>query len=281
MTRGILRASAAALLVMLLATPGRAGALRLDGDAIQGGLINGHADPGARVLFNGKPVRVSPQGQFVIGFGRTAPPKATVAVTFADGRSETKVINVEQREYDVQRIDGLPPRKVTPTAEDLKRIRAENALIAKARRRDTPDPYFASGFIWPVTGIITGVYGSQRILNGQPRQPHYGIDIAAPTGTEVVAPADGVVGLAYADMFFSGNTIIIDHGHGLTSAFLHLDEMLVRDGDRVVQGQLIGRVGATGRVTGAHLDWRVNLFNTRLDPALIAGPMPPLPANRS
>lgn len=251
------------------------GTLVLDGPTLQGALIQGRTDPGAEVTLDREAVRVSPEGIFLVGFHRDAPPKSVLEVTYPDGRREQRVLYVDQRQYQIQRVDGLPPRKVTPNPADLKRIRAETELVKKARSRDDPRTDFLTGFIWPTVGPISGVYGSQRILNGEPRQPHYGIDVAVPTGTPVVAPADGVVTLAHPDLFFSGGTLVVDHGHGLSSSFLHLSRIVVREGERVRQGQKIAEVGATGRVTGAHLDWRINLFDKRLDPQLIAGPMPP------
>ncbi len=219
-------------------------------------------------------MRVSRDGWFLIGFGRDAPPKVVLSVTFPDGRSQRYGLAVKARKYRIQRIDGLPPSKVTPSKEDLKRIRKEVALVKRARKVDDPRTDFLGGFRWPAKGIISGVYGSQRILNGEPRQPHYGIDIAAPKGTRVVAPAAGVVTLVHPDMYFSGGTMMVDHGHGLQSAFLHLSRILVKKGQRVKQGQPIAEVGSTGRSTGPHLDWRINLFGRRLDAALLVGPMP-------
>ena len=249
--------------------------IRLDGPRTQGGLLRGRVAPGTAVAFEGVPVRVSRDGWFLVGFGRDAPPDAKLEVAFPDGRREWMALTVERREYDIQRIDGLPPRKVTPRSEeDLARIREDVRLVKEARAIDDPRSDFLSGFRWPIKGRISGVYGSQRILNGEPRRPHFGIDIAAPTGTKVVAPADGVVTLVHSDMFFSGGTMIVDHGHGLSSAFLHLSRILVEKGERVVQGQPIAEVGASGRSTGPHLDWRINLFDRRLDPALLVGPMP-------
>ena len=225
--------------------------------------------------FDGAPVRVSEDGWFLVGFGRGAPPEAALEVIWPDGRRERQVLTVKPREYQIERVDGLPARKVTPRSEeDLARIAADVALVKKARRTDDARTDFLDGFRWPVKGRISGVYGSQRILNGEPRRPHYGIDIAAPTGTKVLAPAGGIVTMAHPDMFFSGGTLIVDHGHGLSSAFLHLSRILVDEGDRVSQGQAIAEVGSSGRSTGAHLDWRINLFARRLDPALLAGPMP-------
>ena len=248
--------------------------VRLDGPRTQGGLLRGRVPPGSTVEYEGAAVRVSQDGWFLVGFGRDAPPEAELAVVYPDGRSERQVLKVEGREYDIQRIDGLPPSKVTPSEVDLVRIRAEVKMVKKARAVDDPRTDFLSGFQWPVKGIISGVYGSQRILNGEPRRPHFGIDIAAPRGTKVVAPTDGVVTLVHPDMYFSGGTMIIDHGHGLSSAFLHLSRILAEEGERVARGQVIAEVGSTGRSTGPHLDWRINLFGRRLDPALMVGPMP-------
>ena len=175
----------------------------------------------------------------------------------------------------LQRIDGLPPKKVSPSKEDMKRIRKEYAMVRDARARDDAREDFLGGFVWPVKGRISGVYGSQRILNGQPRRPHFGVDVAAPVGTLVRAPAPGIVTLTHDDMFFSGGTLIIDHGHGLSSTFIHLNAILVKEGERVSQGDPIAEVGATGRVTGPHLDWRMNLQGARLDPQLLVEPMAP------
>ena len=265
------------LLAALLSPAATAAAekgVRLEGPRVQGGLLRGRVAPGSRVTFQGHPVRVSKNGWFLVGFGRDAGPKAELSVVSPDGRRQRYGLAVKPRKYRIQRIDGLPPGKVTPSKEDLKRIRREVALVKRARKIDDPRTDFLGGFRWPVKGIISGVYGSQRILNGEPRQPHYGIDIAAPKGTRVVAPAAGVVTLVHPDMYFSGGTMMVDHGHGLQSAFLHLSRILVRKGQRVKQGQPIAEVGSTGRSTGPHLDWRVNLFGRRLDAALLAGPMP-------
>ena len=256
-------------------TPAAETGVRLDGPRTQGGLLRGRVPPGSAVELEGEPVRVSEGGWFLVGFGRDAPPEAELVAIFPDGRRERQVLAVERREYRIQRIDGLPPGKVTPRSEeDLARIRADVEMVKQARTTDDPRTDFLGGFRWPIKGRISGVYGSQRILNGEPRRPHFGIDIAAPAGTRVVAPADGTVTLVHPDMFFSGGTMIIDHGHGLSSAFLHLSRILVEKGERVAQGQLIAEVGSTGRSTGPHLDWRINLFARRLDPALLVGPMP-------
>ncbi len=268
------RALLAFAVLAFAATPAPAGELRLDGPLIQGGLVRGATEPGAEVRFQGRRVRVSPEGLFLVGFGRDDEGPFALEVRHPDGAVTRRSLAIARREYPVQRIDGLPPNMVTPSAAELARIRREAARIAEVRARDTREALFAGGFAWPLAGTVTGVYGSQRILNGEPRRPHYGVDIAAPKGAPVTAPADGVVALAEADLFFTGGTVMLDHGHGLTSVYSHLSEVGVTRGARVRQGDVIGRVGATGRVTGAHLDWRVNLFATRLDPALLAGPMP-------
>jgi murein DD-endopeptidase MepM/ murein hydrolase activator NlpD len=240
----------------------------------QGGLIKGFVPPGTRVIFAGKPVRVSKGGDFLIGFHRDEPVSASLKLIYSDGKVENKNLKISKRDYDIQHIDGLPKRKVTPNAEDMKRIRAETKLIKEARKLDDDRTDYKTGFIWPTVGRITGVYGSQRILNGKPRRPHFGIDIAAPTGTPVLAPADGVITLVHPDTYFNGGLIVLDHGHGLSSWFSHLSRLLVKNGEEVKRGAKIAEVGSTGRSTGPHLDWRINLFERRLDPALLAGPMP-------
>ena len=262
----------------LMATGGLVGAgaseLILEGNRVQGGLIQGKTVPGAVVEVDGKPIRVSDEGIFLVGFGRDAPAATRVEARLPDGNKLTQTLRVAPREYQIQRIDGLPPSKVKPPKKDWDRIAREAALAKKARRLDSPRTDFLAGFIWPLQGRISGVYGSQRILNGTPRRPHYGVDIAAPVGTRAMAPADGVVTLAHPDMFYSGGTLIMDHGHGLSSTFLHLHRILVEEGQRVRQGEPVAEVGATGRVTGPHLDWRMNLFTKRLDPQLLVNPVP-------
>ena len=233
----------------------------------------GRTDPGTVVTFGGRKLRLTPDGQFVIGFSRDAKPKATLTLRYADGTVRTETIPVKQRTYKIQRIDGLPKKMVTPPKAVWERIKRDNAAIKRARNQDSADPHFLAGWIWPAQGRISGVYGSQRILNGKPRQPHYGIDIAAPAGTPVVAPSDGVITLVARDMYYTGGTIILDHGHGLSSAFLHMLDLNVNEGQRVKKGDLIGTVGSTGRSTGPHLDWRINLFSARIDPSLLVPPM--------
>ncbi len=248
---------------------------KLDGHFIQGGLVIGKTTPGNQVFFNNKTVRVSPKGIFLIGFHRDEPLQISLKITSSEHKVLLDtVLNIKKRQYNIQRIDGLPPSKVTPAKPELRaRIKKEQQLARQARIRDDERSDFMQPFIWPAIGPVSGVYGSQRILNGKPKWPHYGVDIAVPTGTEVRAPAGGIVTLAHPDMFYSGGTLILDHGHGLSSAFLHLSKLLVKTGDKVNQGDVIARVGATGRATGAHLDWRMNLFKRRIDPQLLVQPM--------
>jgi murein DD-endopeptidase MepM/ murein hydrolase activator NlpD len=270
-----MRLVAGLIALVLWAAPASATEVVLDGAFLQGGLIRGVAAPGAQVFLDDQALRVSPEGRFVFGFGRDDEGPVRLRVRFADGREETRTLEVARRTYDVQRINGLPPRQVTPNAEDLAHIRRDNAEIGAARANDFPEIWFAQDFIWPARGRISGVYGSQRILNGQPRRPHYGIDIAAPTGTPVVAPAAGRVTVAATDHYYTGGTIVLDHGHGVSSAFLHMDTVTVRVGDVLAQGDAMGTVGAGGRATGPHLDWRINWFKVRVDPATLVGLMDP------
>jgi murein DD-endopeptidase MepM/ murein hydrolase activator NlpD len=247
----------------------------LEGDLIQGGMLIGSGAKGAKVWQDGDPVRVSESGTFLIGFGRDAPATSQLKIVYADGNEELRKLTINRRDYRIQRIDGLPQRKVTPRSEeDLKRIRDDVVQLKKARARNDAREDFLSGFMWPAQGPISGVYGSQRILNGKPRRPHFGVDIARPTGTPVVAPADGIISLAHPDMFFSGGTLLIDHGHQLSSAFLHLSRILVEVGQKVKKGETVAEIGATGRVTGPHLDWRMHLREHRIDPQLLVPPMP-------
>ena len=252
--------------------------LELEGPLTQGALVMGKTQPGSRVLHDGKPVRLSERGEFLIGFERDAPVLSKLRITLPDGTKIRRELKIAQREYDIQRIDGLPPRKVTPDPADLARIRADSAAAKKARSLNDERTDFLSGFEWPAIGRISGVYGSQRILNGEPRRPHYGVDIARPAGTPVKAPADAIVTLAHPDMFYSGATLIMDHGHGLSSTFLHLQEILVKEGQRVKRGEVVARLGASGRATGPHLDYRVRRNGRFVNPRKLklpaAAPVP-------
>ena len=265
---------AALSFLLAFAAPARADTLTLSGALEQGGLVHGKTEPGTQVRLDGRSLRLAPDGSFIFGFGRDAPPSAQLELVYPDGQNEQRTLAVAARTYDVQRIDGLPPQQVTPDPETLERIKQEATLIAAARKADSDLPYFIDSFTWPAVGPISGVYGSQRILNGEPRAPHMGLDIAAPRGSPVLAAASGTVSLAERDLFFTGGTIIIDHGYGLATTYQHMDSIAVSVGQHVAAGEPIGTLGATGRVTGPHLHWALNWYEVRLDPALVMGPMP-------
>ena len=267
-----MRILAALILCVGLSVP--AMAVDLQGDFVQGGLVRGQTEPGATVMVGDRKVRVSAKGVFIFGFTRDAPSRETVSIRLLDGTVSEQGVTVKKRVYDIQKVDGLPPRMVTPPKAVLARIKRENSKIHATRMQDSAEPFFERGWIWPAQGRISGVYGSQRVLNGKPRRPHFGVDVAAPVGAKVVAPSDGVVVLAERDLYYTGGTVILDHGHGLTSAFLHMSALVVKAGQHVRQGDHLGAVGATGRVTGPHLDWRMNWFDRRLDPALLVPPQP-------
>jgi murein DD-endopeptidase MepM/ murein hydrolase activator NlpD len=253
---------------------GPASGLHLEGDLIQGGVVRGRVAPGSAVSLDGRGLRVSGEGRFVFGFGRDARPRAELVVRHPDGREDRRTLKVAVRTYRVQRIDGLPPREVTPSEDDLARIQAEAELLEAAKARNSGGLGFTQELAWPALGPISGIYGSQRILNGEPRAPHRGVDVAAPAGTPVGAMASGIVSLARPDLYFTGGTVMIDHGHGLHSIYAHMQEVLVEVGQAVAQGAPLGRVGATGRATGPHLHWGVYWFDEAVDPALLVGPMP-------
>jgi murein DD-endopeptidase MepM/ murein hydrolase activator NlpD len=248
--------------------------LDLAGELVQGGLVRGQVAPESAVWLNGRSLRVTSDGWFVIGFGRDASASVELSVRAPSGEERGHILQIAPRTYPVQRIDGLPPREVVPREADLVKIRADAALLNAARGRDTMARGFLEQMAWPAIGPVSGVYGSQRILNGEPRTPHRGVDIAAPQGTPVGATASGVVALAETGMYFTGGTVMLDHGHGLYSIYAHLDEVRVTVGQRLRQGQALGTVGASGRATGPHLHWGVYWFDQAVDPALLVGAMP-------
>jgi len=248
-------------------------AVEMTGEAVQGGLLFGQAEAGSSVLLDGAEIDISPGGQFVIGFGRDETGVRELQVISPDGERFHTRYHVKESQYDIERVDGLPPSTVSPDPAATARIREEAHMVATARQHRDNMAYYAGGFTWPAKGRISGVYGSQRVLNGNPRNPHYGLDIAAPEGTAVYAPADGLVTLTHPGMLLSGGTIILDHGQGLSSTFLHLSAILVEAGVFVKQGELIARIGATGRASGPHLDWRMNWLDRRVNPQLLMPPM--------
>ncbi len=248
--------------------PNHSYAIEFKGKFLQGHYIVGITHPSAKIIIDKKEVKVSKDGFFAFGIDRDR--KFDLIITkIQDGKKEKIVKKVLKRKYNIQRIDGLEESKVTPPESVYKRIKEENNKIGKARAINSDLPFFKNQFIMPVKGIISGVYGSQRILNGKPRWPHYGIDIAAKKGTMIKSSGSGTVTMAEDDLYYTGGTIIMDHGHGISTIYSHLDSIMVSVGDKINQGDIIGTVGSTGRSTGPHLDFRVNWFQTRLDPMSI------------
>ena len=239
----------------------------------QGGLVLGQLAEGETVSYKGKSLKINNKNQFLLGFGRNEP--SEVEITVHDQLGERNIVlNIAARDYVIQKIEGVPQKTVNPSKEHLNRIQQDAASVRQARRLISNQDDFTAGFIEPSSGPITGVYGSQRFYNGVPKSPHYGIDYAAPTGAPVIAPAGGIITLVHNDMFYSGGTLILDHGHGLSSTFLHLSQILVAQGQRVTPGMLIAKIGASGRATGPHLDWRMNWLDQRIDPQLVLQTLP-------
>lgn len=232
----------------------------------QGSLALGSAPPGSLAALDGRPLHVTADGRFVFGFGPDQTRPALVTVRYPEGGGDSRSFTPVVRQYEVQRVNGLPQNTVTPPPEVVARIEREAETIYLARLGDTPGSDFLSGFDWPAPGIESGVFGSQRIDNGVPMSPHYGVDMAAPTGTPIHAPADGVVSIC-DDYYLNGGFTLIDHGQGVSTAYLHQSKRLVRVGEAVKRGQRIGLIGATGRATGPHLHWAMNWFQVKLDPS--------------
>jgi len=237
----------------------------------QGALVIGQAKAGDQLWLGERALRVDPDGRFVFGVGRDAKEPVTLRLQRADGGLQSVSIDVAPRAYPIERVDGVPQGTVSPAPEVAARIAAEQAAVAAARQRDDPRSDFASPFSWPTRGRVSGVFGSQRIYNGEPRAPHSGVDIAAPSRTPLRAPAPGIVSFAADDLYLTGGTVLIDHGHGVSSVFLHLSRIDVAVGDVLAAGDVFGAVGATGRATGPHMHWGLNWFEVRLDPQLLEG----------
>lgn len=244
-------------------------AIALPASVSQGALVFGRVPPGSRVVYAGRTLRVSGYGTFVFGVGRDETGPLQVAITLPGGTAQARTIAVSARDWPLERINGVPPRTVEPPPEIAARIQREQAQVSAARLRDEDRTDFAQPFLWPVQGRISGRFGNARVYNGKPGAGHSGMDIAAPAGTPVKAPAAGVVTFAAPDLYLTGGTVLLDHGFGVSSNFLHLSRIDVRVGDRVQQGQVIGAVGATGRATGPHLHWGMNWFEVRVDPLLV------------
>lgn len=235
----------------------------------QGALVIGRVPPGSQVRQGERDLRVSAYGTVVLGVGRDQRDPLQLTVTRPDGSRVDAEIAVDRRNWPLQHVNGVPPRTVNPPPELAARIAREQAAVTAARTRDDNRTDFATAFIWPVQGRISGRFGNARVYNGQPGSGHSGMDIAAPTGTPVKAPAGGVVTFADADLYLTGGTVVLDHGFGISSNFLHLSRIDIKVGDRVEQGQVIAAVGSTGRSTGPHLHWGMNWFDVRIDPLLV------------
>jgi murein DD-endopeptidase MepM/ murein hydrolase activator NlpD len=258
--------------IALLAAPGAARAdvapsrVSLSGGLQQGSLVVGKTESKARVSFDGRKLSIGPTGLFAFGFPYDQKNASTLTAHFDDGTSESREVAPVVRQYEVQSINGLPPNYVSPPEDIQKRIKREHALVAEARARDTDVDWFAEPFEWPGRGIISGLFGSQRILNGTPSAPHFGVDIAAGEGGNIHAPANAYVALA-EKFYLEGGYTLLDHGRGVFTGYFHQSSQLVKAGEKVMRGQLIGHVGHTGRATGPHLHWAMNWFQVRLDPS--------------
>jgi biotin carboxyl carrier protein len=238
----------------------------------QAGLLFGVVPPGSTLSYDGRSVRVAANGRFVLGVAREQNGNVVLHLSTPDGGAQTLSIAIVPRVFQVEHVNGVPESTVNPPPAIAERIKREQASVEAVRTRDDDRTDFDTTFIWPVKGRISGWFGSQRIYNGTPASPHSGVDIAAAKGTPVHAPAGGIVTFANPDLYLTGGTVVIDHGHGVSSNFLHLSRIDVKVGDRVEQGQVFGLVGATGRATGPHMHWGMNWFNVRIDPQSL---MPP------
>ncbi|WP_019028150.1 M23 family metallopeptidase [Colwellia piezophila] len=243
--------------------------IALSGEVKQGGLMVGKTSPQNTVTLNGKSIAVTSSGDYAFGFSRDDKQSYQLVITSVNGDRVTKTLTPEKREYNIQRIEGIKKSIMQPNPKSVARAQQDSKQVKAARKISSELSYFAQGFIAPIKGTITGVYGSQRVYNGVPKNPHYGLDYAGKTGDPVKAPASGTVLLWVPDMFYSGGTMIIDHGQGVSSTFLHLSNSYVKQGDKVKQGQVVAAVGKSGRATGPHLDWRINWFKVKIDPALV------------
>ena len=241
--------------------------IHLEGYFIQGGYVKGKTSSKIKIKFENRDVYLSKKNKFILGFGRDYSEVANLKFNI-DNKWINKTLKIKKNKYKIQKIDGLPKKFVSPPKEIYERIIRENKLIAKVRTLNSKIDYTFQDFLLPANGIITGVFGSQRILNGKPRRPHYGIDIAAKKGSKVISPTDAIVRLSEKDLYFTGGTIMLDHGHGITSVYSHLSKVLVKKNDKIQKGDVIGLIGSTGRSTGPHLDWRINWFDQRLDPLM-------------
>ncbi|MEM8498971.1 MAG: M23 family metallopeptidase [Pseudomonadota bacterium] len=262
------------IIALVLILPAAALGLQLASNVEQGAVLVGQLSDDEQAVYLGDQLLpLSKDRRFIVGLDRDHGDELKLTVVGLDGQSSDHRFAVRARDYRIQRVEGIARKIMNPNADDLNRIRAESALVREARAQHSAQESYLQPFVWPIKGPITGVYGSQRVYNGVPGRPHYGVDVAAPVGAKVRAPAAGTVSLVHDNMFYSGGTLIIDHGHGLSSSFLHLSKILVEPGQQLTGGELIAEVGATGRATGPHLDWRMNWRGARVDPELLVPPM--------
>jgi murein DD-endopeptidase MepM/ murein hydrolase activator NlpD len=259
----------------LAATPVAADDIVLSGRIEQGGIVLGRTEPDAHVTLDDRAIALTATGAFVLGFDRDAKPRAVLTIGFRDGSLRTRELSIKRRAWKIERVDGLAQGLVTPDPETAARIAEDNKIMAAVRARTEPVPFFESGFLRPAEGRISGVFGSQRVLNGVPRAPHLGLDIAGPIGTPVRAAADGIVSLSKPDMVLTGQSVVIEHGFGLDTVYIHMNAIRVADGQRVTQGEVIGEIGQSGRTSGPHLHFGVTWFDTRLDPETVLAVLPP------
>lgn len=263
--------------LVLIAVSGLAEAadrVTLTGKIEQGALVFGRTEPGTIVHVGGRRVRLTAEGRFVFGIGRDRKEPVNLGLRYPDGRFERRMLIVAPRKWRIQHIRGIPKKYVTPPPSLMKRLEREYFLMRDVRKTNSALTHWTETLRWPALGRITSVFGSQRIFNGKPRSFHSGVDVGVGTGYPVRAPAGGVVTLAHPGMFFAGKTVVIDHGHGIASTLIHLSKITVAKGDLVRAGDIVGRVGRTGRATGAHLHWSLSWFQIRVDPQPIVGPMP-------
>lgn len=246
----------------------------LSGTIEQGGLVFGRADTAAKVSLGKRTLRLTADGRFIFGIGRDEKGPLVLRLRYRDGSTEERRLAVSKRAWRIQRITGLPRAMVTPPQHLMARLTREYKLVVAARAKDSNRIYWGERLDWPAYGRVSGVFGSQRFYNGKPRTYHSGVDVAKPAGTAIKAPAGGVVTLVHQGMYFAGKIVVLDHGHGLASSFIHMSKILLKVGDKVRKGQIVGLVGSTGRSTGAHLHWSLSWFQTRIDPQRAVGPMP-------
>ncbi|WP_262927157.1 M23 family metallopeptidase [Phytohalomonas tamaricis] len=268
---GFLFAAVLMLFSFTLSSSVRAGDARIvfPDHVQQGAMVIGRVPTGSEVEYAGRQLQVTGYGSVVFGVARDASGSSDIKVTTPDGHTQVAQVKITPREWPIERVNGVPPKTVAPPPKIAERIQREQAKVSAARRRNDNRVGFTQDFIWPVKGRISGRFGNQRVYNGTPGSAHSGMDIAAPKGTPVKAPADGVITFAGADLYLTGGTLLLDHGFGISSNFLHLSQLNVKVGDSVRQGDVIGKVGATGRATGPHLHWGMNWFDVRIDPLLV------------